>query len=99
MWVAKLRLRHEDCVIGSRCKRFNVTSIGVPFNTYTSGNFQYFSHFETLQGKDEDIKTNYWDHAGWKWVDSEKLIDEAHEIRRPAAKIYLDKFKQVLTIK
>lgn len=56
MWVAKLRLRHEDCVIGSRCKKFNVTSIGVPFNTYTSGNFQYFSHFETLQGKDEDIK-------------------------------------------
>ena len=33
-----------------------MTSIGVPFNSYTSGNFQYFSHFETLQGKEEDIQ-------------------------------------------
>ncbi len=56
MWIAKLRIRHKDCVIGSRCKRFNCISIGVPFNSYSDKKFQYFSHFETLVGKEEDIK-------------------------------------------
>ncbi|MFH0892277.1 MAG: WecB/TagA/CpsF family glycosyltransferase [Candidatus Falkowbacteria bacterium] len=47
-------------------------------------------------GKDGDIKPNYWDHAGWKWVDSEKLVEEAHEVRRKAAKIYLEKFNKTI---
>jgi predicted DNA binding protein len=56
MWVAKLRLKHEDCVIGRRCKRFKVTSIGVPFNSYKENDKSYFSHFETLVGDNEKIK-------------------------------------------
>jgi len=56
MWVAKLNLRHEDCVIGRRCKRFNVMSIGIPFDSYTDGDKAYFSHFETLVGEEKDIQ-------------------------------------------
>ena len=55
MWVAKLRIRHEDCVIGRRCKRFNVISIGIPFNSYKEGDKEYFSHFETIVGDEEKI--------------------------------------------
>lgn len=56
MWVAKLKIKHDDCVVGTRCKKFNVISIGVPFNSYSDDKFQYFSHFETLSGKKEDIQ-------------------------------------------
>lgn len=56
MWVAKLRLRHEDCVIGRRCKRFHVSSIGIPFNSYKEEGKAYFSHFETLVGEDNKIQ-------------------------------------------
>jgi predicted DNA binding protein len=56
MWVAKLKLKHEDCVIGRRCKRFNVMSIGVPFNSYKENNKAYFSHFETLVGEQDNIQ-------------------------------------------
>ena len=56
MWLAKLRIKHEDCVIGTRCQKFNVISVGVPFNSYSDEKFQYFSHFETLSGKEEDTK-------------------------------------------
>ncbi|HLC95765.1 MAG TPA: helix-turn-helix domain-containing protein [Candidatus Nanoarchaeia archaeon] len=56
MWVAKLRIKHDDCVVGSRCKKFNVVSIGVPFNKSSDDSFNYFSHFETLSGREEDIK-------------------------------------------
>lgn len=55
MWIAKLKIKHDDCVVGTRCKKFNVISIGVPFNSYTDERFQYFSHFETLTGNEEDI--------------------------------------------
>ncbi|MBW2989957.1 helix-turn-helix domain-containing protein [Candidatus Woesearchaeota archaeon] len=56
MWIAKLKLRHEDCVIGRRCKRFHVLSIGIPFGSYREGDKAYFSHFETLVGEEENIK-------------------------------------------
>jgi predicted DNA binding protein len=56
MWVAKLNLKHEDCVIGKRCKRFNVISIGVPVNSYKENNNSYFSHFETLVGEEINVK-------------------------------------------
>jgi predicted DNA binding protein len=55
MWVAKLRIKHDDCVVGTRCRRFNVVSAGIPLSSYADKDFQYFSHFETLSGKEEDI--------------------------------------------
>ncbi len=56
MWIARLKIRHEDCVIGRRCRRFRVMSIGIPFNSYKEGDKAYFSHFETLFGEEQDIK-------------------------------------------
>jgi len=56
MWVAKLKLKHEDCVIGRRCKRFNISSIGTPFNSYKEEDRVYFSHFENLIGDPKQIK-------------------------------------------
>ncbi len=46
-------------------------------------------------GQDGDIKINYWDHSAWRWVDSDKLIQSAHPIRREATRIYLDKFNSI----
>jgi len=56
MWIAKLRIRHDDCIIGSRTRKFNITSIGVPIDKFDKGDFSYFYHFETLYGKDEDVE-------------------------------------------
>jgi len=46
-------------------------------------------------GQDEDIKINYWDHNGWKWVDADNLINEVHLTRQAGYKIYLEKFKEI----
>ena len=56
MWVAKLRLKHDDCVIGRRCKRFNVKSIGTPINSYTEADKSYYIRFETFVGEQEKIQ-------------------------------------------
>jgi N-acetylglucosaminyldiphosphoundecaprenol N-acetyl-beta-D-mannosaminyltransferase len=45
-------------------------------------------------GRDEDIKVNFWDHMTWKWVDSDKLVDEVHLVRKRAAERFLKKFKE-----
>jgi N-acetylglucosaminyldiphosphoundecaprenol N-acetyl-beta-D-mannosaminyltransferase len=45
-------------------------------------------------GQDTDVRLNFWDHSAWKWVDSDKLVDEVHLIRRRAAGIFLKKFKE-----
>jgi len=47
-------------------------------------------------GKDRDIKINFWDHTDWKWVDSENLVESVHPMRKKSAKIYLDKFNEVI---
>lgn len=46
-------------------------------------------------GSDKDIKINFWDHKGWKWVDAENLIKEVHPVRQEAAKIFLEKFNHI----
>jgi N-acetylglucosaminyldiphosphoundecaprenol N-acetyl-beta-D-mannosaminyltransferase len=45
-------------------------------------------------GKDEDISVNFWDHSGWRWVPVEEIVDQVHEVRKPSAKIFLEKFKE-----
>lgn len=47
-------------------------------------------------GRDEDIKVNFWDHSAWKWVDSDKLVDEVHFIRKRSAQRFLKKFKEFM---
>lgn len=46
-------------------------------------------------GQDSEIKVNFWDHADWKWVEIDNLLNEIHELRRPGAKIFLEKFKSL----
>ena len=46
-------------------------------------------------GSDEEIKINFWDHRAWQWVDSEELVSTVHEVRKPAARIFLEKFNQL----
>jgi 8-oxo-dGTP pyrophosphatase MutT (NUDIX family) len=50
---------------------------------------------EFLGGLDEP-KINFWDHQAYKWVDANNLINEVHELRQPSAKIYLEKFKELI---
>lgn len=47
-------------------------------------------------GEDKDVRVKFWDHEAWKWVDSEKLLEEIHFIRRESAKRFLDKFKEAV---
>ncbi|MBU0721953.1 WecB/TagA/CpsF family glycosyltransferase [Patescibacteria group bacterium] len=47
-------------------------------------------------GQDQDIKINFWEHSAWRWVDSDDLVDQVHPIRKLSAKIFLEKFKQVI---
>lgn len=44
-------------------------------------------------GQDEDIKTNFWDHTGHRWVKVDELIDAVHPYRQAGAKKFLEKFK------
>jgi putative (di)nucleoside polyphosphate hydrolase len=45
-------------------------------------------------GRDEDIKVNYWDHSAWRWVDSNKAVDEVHLIRKRSTQRFISKFKE-----
>jgi N-acetylglucosaminyldiphosphoundecaprenol N-acetyl-beta-D-mannosaminyltransferase len=45
-------------------------------------------------GQDQDIKINFWDHSAWKWVDSDKLVDSVHLIRKRSAQRFLKRFKE-----
>lgn len=47
-------------------------------------------------GQDSDIKVNLWEHAGWRWVEAEKLVEAVHPVRQEAAKIFLEKFWEVI---
>ncbi len=47
-------------------------------------------------GDDSNIKINEWDHSDWKWVDINNLVDEVHDTRKKAAKIFLEKFREIV---
>jgi len=47
-------------------------------------------------GRDEDIKINFWDHSEWKWVDSDKLVQEVYAVRQEATQKFLDKFNDYI---
>ena len=48
-------------------------------------------------GRDEDITINYWDHRNWKWVEMKNLVKEVDMYRKESAKIFLEKFKSVIS--
>jgi len=47
-------------------------------------------------GNDVDIDIQFWDHSSWKWVESEKLVETVHLIRRERTKIFLKKFNKFI---
>ncbi len=55
MWVMKLRIMH-DCVIGSRCKKFQCTSLSLPLNHWSDKKYNYASHRHTLEGDKKNIQ-------------------------------------------
>jgi len=55
MWLAKISIRH-DCVIGNRCKKFKVQTVGAPFNVYNLKGKTYAPQLQTLSGTDSNIK-------------------------------------------
>jgi predicted DNA binding protein len=65
MWTAKLRIKH-DCVIGSRCKKFGVTTLGTPFNVYTQGTTTYSPQVQTIYGDKKSVENFISDLRGEK---------------------------------
>lgn len=55
MWISKIKIKH-DCVIGNRCKKFNVMTTGTPFNVYIENGITYSPQVQTLYGEKEKIK-------------------------------------------
>ncbi len=47
-------------------------------------------------GQESDIKTNYWDHSGHKWVKADELLSACDPIRRESYEIYLKKFNDII---
>lgn len=54
MWVAKLRIWHEDCLIIHRAKKFNVAVMTYPIGEFQKGGRAYFTAVNTMQGREED---------------------------------------------
>ncbi len=54
MWVAKLKCRH-DCMIGNRCKKFNVTAKSYELGKYQKGKIKVTSSMHQLFGRQESI--------------------------------------------
>jgi len=49
-----------------------------------------------FNGRDSDIKVNFWDHSNYKWVPADELIAESHPLRQAGYKIYLEKLKNII---
>ncbi len=54
MWVAKLVISH-DCVIGNKCREFNVATISQPFNVFVEKGVTYSPEMHTLWGTEDNI--------------------------------------------
>lgn len=55
MWICKLKIKH-DCIIGSRCEKFNVIDQGVSFNNFREKGKTYSPQIHHVQGNSEDVK-------------------------------------------
>tara|TARA_Y100000310_G_scaffold335400_1_gene417368 strand:+ start:574 stop:1224 length:651 start_codon:yes stop_codon:yes gene_type:complete len=55
MWVAKLRLRH-DCIIGNRCRKFNVTIQSLDLNEEKKGGMILTSSIHQFIGDIKNVK-------------------------------------------
>ena len=80
MWVAKLKIKH-NCIIGKRCKQFNISTSGLPFNIYVSERgTSYVPQIQTLYGKKSDIE---------KFIDDLRKDKRVKELHRDKNNIFL----------
>ena len=56
MWIIRIKIKHE-CVIGSRCEKFKVSTIGTPFNVYTEKGVTYAPQIHTIIGDEINVKS------------------------------------------
>ncbi len=54
MWIGKLKIKH-DCVIGNRCRKFGVTTMGTPFNVYLENGMTHSPQVHTIHGDQKGI--------------------------------------------
>jgi len=55
MWITRLKIKH-DCIIGNRCKKFQVTTLGTPFNVFVKDGFTYSPQLHRINGEEKNIK-------------------------------------------
>ena len=70
------------------------------YNTETKKARGYKGQIQSLavaeySGDGNEIKINYWDHAGWKWIESDNLINELHPLRRESGELFLKKLYEL----
>ena len=56
MWVAKIKFNGENALIGSRCKKFNVSVSGYPVTSHHEKDFIYVHAFYFAYGDEKNIK-------------------------------------------
>lgn len=56
MWVAKIKLNGENAIIGSRCKKFNVSVSGYPISTFYDSKTIHIYTAYFIFGEDTNIK-------------------------------------------
>jgi len=55
MWITRLKIRH-DCIIGNRCRKFSVTTLGTPFSVYVKKGITHSPQIQTIYGEEKNIK-------------------------------------------
>lgn len=56
MWVARIKLNGEKAIIGSRCKKYNISVSGYPITSHHKGNYVYVYAFYFAYGDEKNIK-------------------------------------------
>lgn len=54
MWIAKFRIKH-DCILGNRCRQFNITLQSIAFSTFKDKNKIVSSSMHYMSGSPENI--------------------------------------------
>lgn len=67
MWLSKIKIKH-DCVIGNRCRKFNVTTMGIPFNVYVERGITHSPQVQTIHGDKKSIENFINDLKGEKRI-------------------------------
>jgi len=55
MWITRIKIKH-DCIIGNRCEKFNVTTIGISFNVFRERRITYSPQIQTIHGEEKNIR-------------------------------------------